>query len=66
MIPTRKPFPSHDAAIEALETMASLAGHGLKKLEGKYRIDAPQVRKQIAEAKRGMSQLIRAHDWRAQ
>jgi hypothetical protein len=64
-MPARKPFPSRTAAIEALENLSNLAGHGLARLELKYRIDAPSVRKQITEAKRGLKMLIRGWNWRA-
>jgi hypothetical protein len=61
-MPTRKPFPSRQAALESLENLCALATHGIQKLEAKYRIDAPSVRKQVAETRRGLAAVVRAWD----
>lgn len=64
MATRKRPFPSHSAAIESIDNLCELASHGLKALEKRYRLDAPSVRKQIAETKRGLVLMAKERAWR--
>lgn len=58
-----RPFPSRKAALQAISDLAALADFGALSLAEEKRIDAPHVRKRIAEIKGALVEFVRA-DWR--
>lgn len=60
----KPPFPSRKAALQAVNDITALADFGAIALADEKRIDAPHVRKRIAEIREALVGMVKGAEWR--